>query len=316
MAAKQKSRSKPRKSSKKPVRVLVECSPHRTTGGGNVAGLMEIDAEHESYPERHSLAALVLCRNVRSIASQASEEPYIFGDKLHHHIPDFTVDSFAPGLRIEVKALASLVHKESLEKCLAIALGYLERGIPFAFLVDAQLEEQPRFDSIKLLFRYASSKVPETVLARALAALAGGPLSIRDIKARASLELVDVWTLIARRHLCFDWTIPLHPDTTVVSLPDRPFGGLKLEDILCSTRFGGLLAELALGRRPTDQRLLADAASWRQHGRPLGPWSFVGGFQDAEPFRDLGEEEFIPRSARRRRNHAPGFGAVKTNRAN
>jgi len=313
MAVKRKSQ---KKSSNKPVRVLVECSPQRTTGGGLIPELMENDVEHESYPERYTLATLVLCHDVRSIASQATREPYLNGDRPCHHIPDFTVDTFVPELRIEVKALASLAHNNTLEKCLAIAKGYLHRGIPFAFLVDAQLEERPRFDSIKLLFRYASSKVPEEVLERATATLSNGPLSIGEFKARASLELVDVWTLIARRQLCFDWANPLHPETTVVSLPGKPFGGLRLEDILRSTRFGSLLEELALGRRPTNQYLLADAATWRQHGRPLGPWSFVGGFQDAKPLRDLGENESIPRSLGRRRNRAPGFNAVTANHTN
>ncbi len=304
-----KSKPKKSKSSKPgPARVLIECSPHRTTGGGFLKNLMDSHVEHESPPERNALGTLCLCHDVHAIASQATEEPYVGVDgKLQHHVPDFTVDAFFPGLRLEIKALASLVHPSSLDKYTAVAKGYLNRQVPFALLVDAQLAEEPRSSSVKLLFRYCSSDVPADVLTRATAALENGPLSIADLRSVASLQLVDIWTLIARRHLCFDWNRPLHPETTMVSLPDRPYGGLQLEDILRSTRFSGLLAQLAMGRRPTDQLLLADAAAWRQSNRPLGPWSFVGGFQDTEPIRDLGEEECIPRAARRKRDQAPGI---------
>lgn len=312
MPAKRKSRAK-RKSSDIRARTLVECSPHRTTGGGFFPGLTAFDIEHESYPERYALATLCLCHDVRFIASQSTKEPYLYLGRPCHHIPDFTVDAFVDGLRLEIKALASLVHGDSIEKYAAVAKGYADRGVPFALLVDAQIEEAPRFASVKLLFRYVTSKVPEDALTGATAALAIGPLSIPEFMALASLKLVDVWTLIAKRHICFDWAKPLDPHTTVISLPNQPFRGLKLEDILHSTRFGGLLAELAMGRRPTDQCLLADAATWRQHGHPLGPWNFVGGFQDEEPLRDLGEDEFIPRAAGRKRDRAPGFGAGAEN---
>lgn len=305
------SKSKPKKSKSRktgPARVLIECSPHRTTGGGFLRDLMDDHVKHESPPERNALATLCLCHDVYAIASQAAEEPYIGIDgKPHHHVPDYTVDAFVPGLRLEVKALSSLIHRTSLDKYAAVAMGYLNRKTPFALLVDAQLAEEPRASSVKLLFRYCSSDVPADVLTRATAALENGPISIADLRAVASLKLVDIWTLIARRHLSFDWGRSLHPEMTMVSLPDRPYGGLKLEDVLRSTRFSGLLAQLAVGRRPTDQRLLADAAAWRQSNRPLGPWSYVGGFQDTDPIRDLDEDEFIPRAARRKRNQAPGL---------
>lgn len=293
-----------------PVRVLVECSPHRITGGGNFGDLTDADVEHESYHESDALVTIPLCHDVSSFKSQASKEPYGTDEEPQHHIPDFTVNCFVEGLRIEVKALASLVHDDSLTKYAAIGKGYLNRNVPFALLVDAQLQEVPRFDSVKLLARYVTSTVPPDVLERATNALRNGPLSIPELKEAASLNLVDVWTLIARRHVTFDWALPLDPDKTRVSLPNQPFAGLKLEDILNSTRFSPFLAELALGRRPADKQLLADAATWRQSCRPLTPWQFVGGFGKAEPLRDLREEECIPRGARRRRDYAPGTRSV------
>jgi hypothetical protein len=306
MAKKRKPPKKKSRGPNSPVRVLVECSPHRITGGGSFPGLTELDVEHESYLEHDALAAITLCHDVRFIRSQASKEPYGTDDQPQHHIPDFTVDCFVPGLRIEVKALASLVRDDSLTKYAAIGKGYLDRHVPFAFLVDAQLQEAPRFDSVRLLTRYVTSTVPPDVLERAKNALLSGPLSIPELREVASLSLVDVWTLIARRHVTFDWSCVLDRHETKVSLPNQPFAGLKLEDILRSTRFGPLLEELALGRRSTDKQLLADAAAWRQSRRPLTPWQFVGGFAKAAPLRDLREEECVPRDPRRRRDYAPG----------
>lgn len=310
MANKRKSRTKKSRGPNSPVRVLVDCSPHRITGGANFGELTDEDVEHESYHESDALVTIPLCHDVSSFKSQASKEPYGTDKEPQHHIPDFTVNCFVEGLRIEVKALASLVHDDSLTKYAAIGKGYLDRNVPFALLVDAQLQQAPRFDAVKLLSRYLTSTVPTAVLERATNALRNGPLLIPELKEAASLNLVDVWTLIARRHVTFDWALPLDSHKTKVSLPNQPFAGLRLEDILNSTRFSPLLAELALGRRPADKQLLADAATWRQSGRPLTPWQFVGGFGKAAPLRDLREEEYIPRDARRRRDYAPGKRSV------
>lgn len=287
----------------KPVRKLVECSPHRLTGGGGLNGPSEIHVEHESYPERNALEALSLCHDVRKISSQASKEPYELNGLTRHHIPDFIVDCAVDGLRLEVKALTSLVGDESLEKYRQVARGYIKHRVPFAFLTDAQLEAQPRFRSVKLLARYVSSKIPQEINRKALGALRQQPLSVKDLQRQASIALVDVWTLIAQRLICFDWDAPLHLETTLVSLPDQPFRGLQLEDILTSTRFYPLLAELAMGRRPTDKQLMADAATWRQQNHLAGPFSCVGGFQHKSSLHSLTQEESSDRAHGGRSHH-------------
>ncbi|SDG56307.1 hypothetical protein [Propionivibrio dicarboxylicus] len=286
-----------------PIRHLAECSPHRTTGGRFVEGITQFDAEYESHIESGVLNHLLLCHDVRAITSQASEEPYSLEGKIRHHIPDFTVDAFVDGLRLEVKSLTFLVREDSLDKYVAIARAYRERQIPFAFLVDAQLAEEPRSSSVKLLSRYVTSRVPANNVARITETLTAGPLSILDLMTRASVELVDVWSMIATRKICFDWSIPLHPRTTVVSLPAQPFGGLALESIIGSGRYSGLLAEMAMGRRPANKPLLADAATWRRSRQPVSPRGFFGGAVLGAPLRSLTEEERLFRNA----YHRGGF---------
>lgn len=292
-----KKRSKSESNKSPAKRNLVECSPHRITGGGFFQGLSVGHIEHESHIERYALSTLLLCHDVYRIESQVGKEPYSLDGQQKRHIPDFVVDTFVGGLRLEIKALAQLARPEELGKYSAVAKGYLTRGVPFAFLVDAQLEDAPRFQSMKLLARYVTSQTPDHVVEKARIVLASGEKSVGDIKACTGLQLVDIWSLIAQRHLCFDWDKPLHAEDSLVSLPGQPYEGLKLENILRSTRFGGFLAELALGRQPTDKQLLADAAAWRQRDRPVGPFNFVGGFPGAPSLRDLGDAERILREA-------------------
>lgn len=310
LGRKNRSKSKSKKSTQK--RNLVECSPHRITGGGLFPGLSVGHIEHESHIERYALSTLILCHDVYRIESQFGNEPYFLDGQQKHHIPDFVVDTFVEGLRLEVKALAQLVRPESLSKYSSVAKGYLARGVPLAFLVDAQLEEAPRFQAVKLLARYVTSQIPEQVAEKVRATLASGAKSVGEIKACAGVKLVDIWTLIAQRHLSFDWDKPLHAEVSLVSLPGQPYEGLKLENILRSTRFGGFLAELALGRQPTDKQLLADASTWRQHDRPIGPWNFVGGFQRAQPLRDIGDAAQILREADGRRDFGSSQSAWPT----
>lgn len=297
----------------KAARTLVECSPHRTTGGGHFIGLTERNVEYEYRNEAHAIHTLVLCHDVHKISSQPITEPYEHLGTTHRYTPDFIVDTFLPGLRIEVKSVENLLKDTARsDKYLAIAAMYTKAGIGFAFLVDAQLEQQPRFSNVQLLHRYVTSNAPADTERRALAALSKAPLSVTELKTRANVDLVDIWTLIARRRICFDWATRLDPQNTLLSLPNQPFEGLKLEDVLRSTRFGDSLAALAVGRRTTDQRVLADAETWRRPDRHPEPWSFVGGTDFTTPIRDLGREERLPRSPERRRDFTLGIGPAAT----
>lgn len=281
---------------------LVEITPHRTSGGCLVPGLTEGHAEYESRHEFHALITLLLCHDVSKIVSQPSRESYFHEGMERYYTPDFSVETFVSGLRLEVKALQYLVCREGLDKYVAIAKSLRDSGVSFAFLTDAQLEIKPRFSNVRLLVRYVTSEVPIAIVQEACKALESGPLTVSELLERTSLGLVDVWTLIARRHLCFDWMQALNPATTLVSLPGQPYGGLKLEDVIGSSRYGGLLAELALGRRPTDKRMLANAATWRRTSQNYNPWAVAGGVQFGGALRPRNPDEPISRVFERRRD--------------
>lgn len=162
--------------------------------------------------------------------------------------------------------------------------------------------------------RYLAGTLPDSVLPRIQEKLQTGPRPLAELAApEAGLPLVALYTLLARRHLCFDWNAPLDIRATV-SLPGQPYGGLHLADVLHSTRYGHLLAELALGRRPADQSVLAAAAAWRPRRRDLTPFNFVGGHGGQAPLRDLGQGECLPGTPWRRRDHAPGGATPQSGR--
>ena len=278
MATRKKSRKKSTKDKSGPARDVIKLAPHRVTGGGSIEDLtINGVVQHESPNEKKLIPLLSLCHDVVDFRSQASREPYVVDGKTHEHIPDFNANTtFASNLRIEVKSLESLMKNSNLEKAVHIGRAYRERGEPFSYLVDAQIEQEPMRSNVHLLGRYITSKPRDGAVECTAALLANGALPISAVMQQAKLELVDIYTLIARRHLCIDMSQPLDAES-LVSLPNQPFKGISLENILRSTRFGHLLERLALGHRPTDKPLVEAAKDWRQRRRPSGPFNFVGG---------------------------------------
>ena len=285
-------------------------SPHRIHGGGAFPGLTAETAEYESVNEFHTLCTLGLCHDVLQIIGQPPKDRYVQNGVSREYTPDFTVRMTDCKMRLEIKSISTFVLSDSaINKYLAIAKSYAERGEPFALLLDVQLEDRPRFESVSLLARYLGNKPHAHTIARAAAALQKGPLRVQQLLESAELTLSDVWTLIARRHLCFDWGRALDPSRTEVSLPGQPFEGLKLEHILRSTRYGRFVEQMALGGRAPDKRLLAGAQDWRRPSRTPQPWSVVGCCEFGEPLRSLEPQERLPRNPDLRRSRAPGLGA-------
>jgi len=301
-----KHRSKKPEGPNAPSRQLVEVSPHRTTGGLQIEELTPFPAEYESSYEKLVIPRLLLCRNVKKVYSQ-QERSYYAGDGTERkYTADFLVEHSGTNTLIEVKPLKFLLHPEHLPKYLDIAKHFRKNKQAFAFIVDAQLFCDPQKANTNLLMRYLTASLPNEALARTTETLQSNRLmSITELCNAARCSLADVYILIAKRLLCIDWTLKLSKSSSV-SLPDQPLKGLFLDDVLRSTRYGDLLATLALGSGTPDQYRLENAAAWRQTRQPLTPWNFVGGFSKASPLRDLGASELSPRKSWERRDRAPG----------
>ena len=289
-----------------PVRILHRTSPHRTVGGLNFEGLTPYISEYESYNEQNTINTLALCHDVKEIRSQPRRFTYIKQDgKSGFHIPDFEVITESGSIFLEVKAIENLLEKSSVEKYSYIARHYLMGHERLAFLTNVQLEEKPRFDAVLLLRRYVNSQLNHDALSIAQQMLSNGPMTISSLLEHSAVTLLDIYTFIARKYLCFDMNTSLGRDTQV-SMPNQPFKGLSIESILRSTRYGDLLEKLAMGRMPTDQSILAAAKSWRQLNNKPTVWGMVGGFSEFAPIRHISEIGFL-RGAKYRRAYAPGF---------
>lgn len=298
---------KPSNNSSPSARNLKKSAPHHTVGGLNVHQVSELPVEYESYNERNTTLLLSLCHDVSRIKSQPVVFDYVDELGKHRkHTPDFEeASNTGEVLYLEIKSIDDLLKPKNLAKYIQIAKEYRRKGKNFRFLTNIQIENQPVFQAVTLLFRYVNSAASLVHLERAQHFLNDGAMPIEALMEKAKMELRDVYTLMAKRHITFDLTKPLNRNS-YISLPNQPYEGITLEAILCSTRYGDLLQKLALGHQPTDQSLLAAAKNWRQSNNHADVWSVVGGFAELPPLRDAGSSGFL-RGPKLRRAFAPGF---------
>jgi hypothetical protein len=289
----------------KPARSLLDISPHRTIGGIHINGLTPYPAEYESYNEKHAILTLALCHDVLEIRSQPKKFSYLKeSGKIGFHIPDIEVLTPNGSEFIEVKAIENLLKPEVATKYGAIAKNIRREGISYSFLTNIQIEVMPRFYSVRLLYRYLNADLCVDAVNLAKMALSAGQISIQDLALSTGLGLGEIYTLIANRHLCFDWLQPLD-SFSMVSLPNQPYRGLSFADIQRSTWVCGLLEELALGCEPTNQYIVATAKNWRQADNLPGIWGMVGGYIPKKAMCDLKDVGFL-RGPQYRRAIAPG----------
>lgn len=301
--------SKPKPGKPGPARDLIKVSPWRGTGAFRIPCMTPYPAQWESYLERYAILTLSLCVDVQSISTQPYTESYKDSDgKDRQYTPDLLVTlSNGKDLTIEVKSLRYLVMEE-LEKYIDIGKHFATQGKAYRFFVDTQIEDAPRFKTAKLLFRYVTSEISISAFEKIENFLQQGEMSISKLMDLADVQLVDVYTLISKRRLCIDWDMPLN-DQANVSLPNQPFKGLSIEKILTSTKHGDLLAELALGNRPTDKRLLSTAKAGRQYYREPDPFRVICGFSGTTPLDGFTQPARLNRKSWDRADEAIGRNA-------
>ena len=307
----QQKQTEPQQTSSGPARKLIDVSPHRTTGAISIKGITPYPAEHESYTERYTIATLALCHDVVQIRSQPHAEEYLDEkNKKRKYTPDLLIKTKTTQHIVEVKTLNYLFQPKAIAKYRQIGAHFRHLKQSFAFLTDAQIESGERFENVKILFRYSHSDLPQGALEKILQWNDGVSIAIRDLMTKLDLQLVEIYTAIAQKHLSIEWDSPLS-DSAQVSKINQPLKGLSIESILSSGRYGGVLEQLALGIAPTDQQLLADGATWRQAKVLPNAYSSIGGFQAQTPFRSLAEDELRAGTVWDRRNRAPGKASEK-----
>lgn len=300
-----------------PARKLIEVASHRTTGGIFLEGITPYAAEHESYVGRYALATLALCHDVLEMKTEPFVQEYQDAQgKKRRYTPDIFIRTPSSEIIIEMKPLAYLFTSSALKKYQEIAAHFALIQKRFAFLVDAQVEDGARFGNVKILFRYAHSHMPEDALQKIKLWRNDRAIPIKQLMELLKIQLVEVYTAIAQKHLCINWSEPVSEDS-LVSHPNQPIERLSIEQVLSASRYGPALEQLAMGITPTDKRVLAAGKTWRSKKIELNAFSSTGGFQREKALRDLTQDELRVGTIWSRRDRAPGKAinqAIPTNK--
>lgn len=268
-----------------PGRAVIELSPHRMTGAMELPGVTLYPSQFETAGEERFHGVLLLCSDVTEIAAQPKKEAYELDGVTRHYTSDarlrLTTLADSSYVHVDEKNLAYLVKPDNLKKYLAIAKALRSRGDQLNFITHDQLK--PVWcDNTHRLIRYLHQPVSADFEQQVVGALP----QAREIGAllaelNATDKLADLYALIARKKICINWDQPLNR-RALVSQPDQPFARMTYERIRTSGRFADLLAEMALGRRPSDQRLRAAARARRWPLSGPSPLGFVGALTPAQ----------------------------------
>lgn len=286
MPRKKKGRRLTKKSgnTKGPARAIIKQTPHRIVGAIHYPGLTLYPAEWESQGERNFIYLALLCHDVKAIEAQPQKLTYQDDHGEREYTPDLAITINRGRIFIEGKSLRNLIREENLNKYLAIARSLRARGEQLAFITEDQMPGA-WVRNASLLRQYLVPEQQVDLPACVVGALQGGPRSIEGVltATTATVTLAQMYSYIAHRLLCIDWNVRLGRNAPV-SLPDQPngFARLTYDSIQSTGRFADLVAEMALGRRPANQRLLAAACTRRRPLSAASPTGFVDGFSQWE----------------------------------
>ena len=275
-------------------------------------GVTVYPAQFETAGEERFLGILPLCSDVTEVAAQPEKESYELDGIKRQYTSDarlrLTTSAHSSHVHVDEKSLAYLVMPDNLEKYLAIAQALRSRGDQLNFITHDQLK--PVWcDNTHRLIRYLHQPVSADFEQRVIGALPQArEIGVLLAELNMSDMLAELYALIAQKKLCIDWDQPLNR-RALVSLPDQPFARMTYERIRTSGRFADLLAEMALGRRPSDQRLRAAARARRWPLSGPSPLGFVGALTPAQ----LGHFKRAMRAVTADERLRPGFGRSQLN---
>ncbi|HDR9238098.1 TPA: hypothetical protein QDB43_001809 [Burkholderia vietnamiensis] len=289
------------KKNKQPARSIISVVPHRIVGGFDLPGRAPYALEWESYLERVCYATLAMSQDVEWMASQPDELQYVLDGVPRRYYPDLFVRCSSGEYYVEVKPLAILVRDDNLCRYTEIARKLRIKGKNLVFLTDEQiLSKKERVENVMLMRRYISGVLDEQRGSTVVQRLSDGALSISELTECCEVSIREIYTMVARRYLTIDWdqTVTLRSSVTTPTSDNK---GLAFETLINSGRFYPLLAQLAMGYRPQDQRMLELAKIEGQRGRtPEGP-SIVGGFPSEKSKSRIYEPDDVLRNSSSRR---------------
>ncbi|MDT6997665.1 hypothetical protein [Burkholderia cenocepacia] len=305
------------KKNKQPARAIISAAPHRIVGGFDLPGRAPYALEWESYLERVCYATLAMSPDVEWMASQPEELKYVLDGVPRRYYPDLFVRYSGGECYVEVKPLAILVRDENLSRYVELALKLRTDGRRLVFLTDDQiLSNKERVENVMLMRRYINGVLNEERIGAVLRRLSNGAVPIGELTEHCEVSLREIYTMVAKRYLTIDWDtrITLQSSVTTSTSDERR---LTFETLINSGRFYPLLAQLAMGHRPEDQRTLVLAKIDGQRSRSSEGPSIVGGFPKEKSKGRIYESNDVlrnPISRRTSRNRACTQSALQRKR--
>lgn len=282
-AKSQRKRSSPRRPKKQitpdRARFIVDQCPQKITGVVNIPGLQLQSPEHESELEKQAINLLIQCNDLTAISSQPERIEFqrADGSKEKYTVDLMLTRDTGELLRVEVKPLAKALSGDTMERLIAIGQHFATRKIPFDILTSDVIEQEPR-NSISIRLRgFIKQNIPEAMQLAITSALESGHRTINELIGILSDDesWAHILAMVAQRQLCISWDEKFSKNM-YVSLPNKPFPHLSYASLTNSSRFRPLVKELVLGRRPTDQQLLAAALAKDRSVALPDPYGAVG----------------------------------------
>jgi len=195
------------------ARELVTRSPQRTVGIINCPWFQDKPIQHESRLEKHFVYRAMLFPGLLRIRHQP------FTLKLQgrsSYTPDFLlVFRNGQGIVVEVKRAEKV--KALKERFDEITQALAVRELSFFVIHHGQIEGDFRAQRALLIRRYAPLSVPPAVVARAVEFVAKHPngVAIEKLTKAAALSKIQVYHLLARRHIAVAPSVRLTPDDLI-----------------------------------------------------------------------------------------------------
>lgn len=176
----------------------------------------------ESVLEKHACYLLEFSPGVRSY----QEQPLVELPTGERRYPDFEIVDAMGGINyVEVKSRKQLARPEVSERLQCLEEYLNDQGFGYQVLTEADMDQQPRLNNLKLLFAY------RTAVATGLDPAVERLLPQEALPYRVVAELIGCATrtlsLLADQHLVFDLQKPFSMDVLV----SRP-GGAHHETLL------------------------------------------------------------------------------------
>jgi hypothetical protein len=205
----------------RPAHQVVTRSPHRSVGIVAAPWLQAMPIEHESMLEKSFIEIALACPIVQSLRHQPFKLTYQLDGKQHTNVPDFLLRCYG-GFKVVVEVKPEVFVAEQTAKFNAISALLAQRDLLYYVVTDTHINRMD-VERARLWRRYARTKVNQTDIAYALAAVPAGKEVDLNQLLKQGIQIEVLYHLLGRRQLIAVYGLSLSPSSKIC----QP----KLEDL-------------------------------------------------------------------------------------